>query len=147
MTLEQEILSTCLCHKARMAARTITRSYDEALRPAGLRSTQMLVLVAIASDGAISITELAQSMGMDRSTLTRNLGPLQEEQLVEIGQEGWRRSRTLAITEKGRCRLREALPLWRQAQQNLKKALGDDQWPFIQHALDSLAHSDIAEMP
>ena len=68
------------CHKVRMAARFITRAYDDILRPVGLRATQLSVLVAVAIDGAISITELAKFLGMDRTTLTRNLSPLVKEE-------------------------------------------------------------------
>ena len=70
------------------------------------------LLVAVATEGAISITALAQGMGMDRSTLTRNLRPLEKDGLIAVGLEGWRRSRTVEITQKGRARVREALPLW-----------------------------------
>src|SRR5262249_58200972 len=110
MITEREILENCACHKARTAARAITRAYDEALRPIGLRATQLAVLVAVAMDEAISINALAKLMGMDRTTLTRNLRPLEKDGLVRRGIEGWRRSRVLQVTEKGRSRLREALP-------------------------------------
>src|SRR5262245_30100606 len=112
MITEREILSNCACHRVRTAARAVTRAYDVALRPVGLRATQLSVLVAAAADDALSITELAKLMGMDRSTLTRNLRPLEADGLLAIGLEGWRRSSTLTITKKGRSRLREALPLW-----------------------------------
>jgi len=88
----------------------VTRAYDDALRPVGLRATQLAVLIAVGIEGAVSITALAKLMGMDRSTLTRNLRPLEREGLVAVGLEGWRRSRTLEITNNGRTRLREALP-------------------------------------
>ena len=55
MITEREILENCACHKARTAARAVTRAYDEALRPVGLRATQLAVLVAVAMDDAISI--------------------------------------------------------------------------------------------
>jgi len=141
MITEREILENCACHKARTAARAITRAYDEALRPVGLRATQLAVLVAVAMDDAISINALAQFMGMDRTTLTRNLRPLEKEGLVTLGIEGWRRSRALTITKKGRSRLREALPLWSRAQQALRKQLGDRNWEVVHNALDHLIHA------
>jgi DNA-binding MarR family transcriptional regulator len=105
-----------------MAARAVTRAYDDALRPTGLRASQLALLVAIDNnDGAISITAVAKVMGMDRSTLTRNLRPLEKEFLVAIGLEGGRRSRSLQITKKGQSRLREALPLWQRAQDSLRR--------------------------
>ena len=139
MTTELGYVEDCACHKVRMAARAVTRAYDEALRPARLRASQLAVLVAINNnDGAISIVALAKIMGMDRSTLTRNLRPLEKEGLVAIGLEGWRRSRALEITEQGRWRLREALPLWRRAQDALRPRLGDHGWADVHGCLDRL---------
>jgi DNA-binding MarR family transcriptional regulator len=141
MITEREILASCACHRVRTAARAVTRAYDEALRPVGLRATQLAVLVAIAADDALSITALANVMGMDRSTLTRNLRPLESEGLITVGLEGWRRSRTLEITKKGRSRLREAVPLWEQAQQTLQRKLGDRRWDAIRKDLDDLVRA------
>jgi DNA-binding MarR family transcriptional regulator len=137
-TAEPNAIKSCACHKVRMAARAVTRAYDDALRPAGLRATQLSVLVAIASDGAMSITALAKFMGMDRSTLTRNLRPLEDQKLIMVGQEGWHRSRTLEITKQGRTRLRQAMPLWERAQEALKAELGDTNWAGMHDCLDDL---------
>jgi DNA-binding MarR family transcriptional regulator len=136
--IDSYIAEDCACHKVRMAARAVTRAYDDALRPVGLRATQLAVLVAIAVEGAMSITALAKFMIMDRSTLTRNLRPLEAEGLVAVGLEGWRRSRTLEVTKKGRLRLGEALPLWKQAQEMLRRKLGDQNWVNIHSDLDQL---------
>jgi DNA-binding MarR family transcriptional regulator len=139
MTTELDYGEDCACHKVRMAARAVTRAYDAALRPARLRTSQLAVLVAIDNnDGAISIVALAKIMVMDRSTLTRNLRPLEKEGLVTIGLEGWRRSRALEITEQGRSRLQEALPLWRRAQYALRRRLGDRSWADVHDCLDRL---------
>ena len=138
MKTEREVLESCACHRVRTAARVVTRAYDEALRPVGLRATQLSVLVAAAADDALSITALANLLGVDRSTLARNLRPLEAEGLIVIGLEGWRRSRALEITKKGRLRLREALPLWEKAQQTLRRKLGDRKWRLIRRDLDDL---------
>jgi len=138
VTPEREVLESCACHKVRIAARAVTRAYDEALRPVGLRATQLSVLVAAAADDALSITALARFMGMDRSTLTRNLRPLESDGLIALGLEGWRRSRALEITAKGRSRMQQALPLWRKAQQALRRKLGDKTWDVIHNNLDHL---------
>ena len=130
--------NSCLCHRTRMAARAVTRLYDEMLRPTGLRATQLAVLVAVGKEDVTSITELAKFMGMDRSTLTRNLAPLEREGLIRVGNEGWRRSRTVEITNKGRSRLREALPFWEKAQQTMRQKLGGRRWPVIMADLDDL---------
>jgi DNA-binding MarR family transcriptional regulator len=121
-----------------MAARAVTRAYDDALRPVGLRATQLAVLVAVGNDGSMSITALAKLMGMDRTTLTRNVRPLERESLIAVGLEGWRRSRTLEITKKGQSRLREALPHWERAQETLRRKLGDQNWVRVHDDLDEL---------
>jgi DNA-binding MarR family transcriptional regulator len=138
MTIEQEIIANCACNKVRMAARAVTRAYDFALRSVGLRATQFAVLVAVEREGAMSITALAAVLGMDRTTLTRNLGPLVNEGLVALGSEGRHRSRALEITRKGRARVREGLPLWEQAQATLKRKLGNSHWVSIHEALERL---------
>jgi DNA-binding MarR family transcriptional regulator len=121
-----------------MAARAVTRLYDDTLRSVGLRATQLAVLVAVGGDNVVSITALAKFMGMDRSTLTRNLTPLERDGFIRVGNEGWRRSRTVEITKKGRSRLREALPLWKKAQETLRRKLGLRRWAVIRADLDDL---------
>jgi DNA-binding MarR family transcriptional regulator len=95
-------------------------------------------LVAVGKEDVMSITALAKFMGMDRSTLTRNLAPLEREGLIRVGNEGWRRSRTVEITQKGRSRLRTALPFWEKAQATLRQKLGSRRWPVIMADLDDL---------
>ncbi len=138
MPTEREILESCACHRVKTASRIVTRAYDDALRPAGLRATQLSVLVAVAAEDSLSITALAKLMGMDRSTLTRNLRPLEKEGLIRLGAEGWRRSRMVEITKAGHARLREALPLWIKAQNALKRKLGERGWNDVRGVLDRL---------
>jgi DNA-binding MarR family transcriptional regulator len=138
MMIERIYVDSCACHKVRMAARAVTRAYDDALRPVGLRATQLAVLVAIANEGTMSITALAKSISMDRTTLTRNLRPLEKAGLMAIGPEGWRRSRILEITKQGQIRLREALPYWERAQETLRRKLGDEAWVKVHNNLDQL---------
>jgi len=138
MVTEREVVENCVCHRTRMAARAVTRLYDDTLRSVGLRATQLAVLVAVGGDNVVSITALAKFMGMDRSTLTRNLTPLERDGFIRVGNEGWRRSRTVEITKKGRSRLREALPLWKNAQETLRRKLGLRRWAVIRADLDDL---------
>ena len=137
-TTPRAAIQTCACHRVRMAARAVTRTYDDMLRPTGLRATQLSILVAVAIDGAMSITGLAKLLCTDRSTLTRNLRPLEDQGLIMIGPEGRYRSRTLEITKHGRARLGEALPLWEKAQNALRARLGDSNWAEMYGCLDNL---------
>src|SRR5512147_2316199 len=97
----QTLLDTCMCHKTRMAARAITRAYDDALRSTGLRATQISVLAAVGARGALSIKSLADSLEMERTTLTRNLRPLEERGYVLLAPERRHRSRMLTLSKAG----------------------------------------------
>jgi DNA-binding MarR family transcriptional regulator len=134
----QTLLDTCMCHKARMAARSITRAYDDALRSTGLRATQVSVLAAVGARGALSIQSLADSLAMDRTTLTRNLRPLEDRSYVELAPERRHRSRMLTLTPSGQAALLQAVPLWEEAQRNIKRRLGNRRWPAVQEALSEL---------
>src|SRR5262245_31363493 len=136
--MAQTLLDTCMCHKARMAARSITRAYDDALRSTGLRATQVSVLAAVGARGALSIQSLADSLAMDRTTLTRNLRPLEEQGYVVLAPEGRHRSRMLTLTPSGQAVLLDAVPLWEEAQRGIKRRLGSGRWPAVQEALSEL---------
>ena len=138
MTPEQEMFANCACHRLKVASRAVTRAYDDALRPIGLRSGQLSLLAAAAVEEAISISELAAAMGLERTTLTRNLAPLEKEGLIAIGNEGRHRSRMVRITAEGRKRMRAALPLWRKAQDALRGKLGEGRWASIDHLAGKL---------
>ena len=138
----QMLLDTCMCHKARMAARVVTRAYDDALRPTGLRASQVSVLAAVGARGALSIKSLADALQMDRSTLTRNLRPLEEQGYVELAPERRYRSRVLTLTRAGRAAMERALPLWEGAQRKLRSRLGQQSWPTVQAALALLVQEE-----
>jgi len=140
--LPQMLLDTCMCHKARMAARVVTRAYDDALRPTGLRATQVSVLAAVGARGALSIKSLADALQMERSTLTRNLRPLEERGYVKLAPERRYRSRVLTLTPAGRAAMERALPLWEAAQRKLKSRLGQQSWPTVQEALGLLVQEE-----
>lgn len=141
MTVEQDIVNNCVCHKVRAAARSVTCAYDQALRPLRLRATQLAVLAGVGVDGSVSITALADRLAMDRTTLSRNLRPLEKAGLINVGAESWRRSRTLEITEKGRSRLRKAFPLWQKAQETLRRNLGIAGFDEVRDSLGRLVNA------
>lgn len=123
--------TNCTCFSLRKAARAVTQMYDQALKPAGLRSTQFSLLVAAEHTGPCGIRELAEMLVMDRTTLTRNLKPLLDRGLLK-GVEGEdRRRRPVAITAKGRAALEAALPYWREAQTQMAGSLGRKRWRHL----------------
>ena len=135
------LIKECACLKVRTAARAVTRVYDDALRPVGLRGTQLSVLVAVAFGDAVSIASLSRLLGMDRSTLTRNLRPLEEQGLVKLGPESRHRSRTLTVTPKGEALVHKALPLWEKTQEKLRNELEKGHWVNLHSELDHVIKS------
>jgi DNA-binding MarR family transcriptional regulator len=137
--LARSLLTNCLCHNVRMASRLVSRAYDDALRPSGLRATQIAVLAAVgAEEGALSIKALADTLETERTGLTRNLRPLEQQGYISISPEGRHRSRTVALTKAGRLALLKALPLWEAAQQTLMQQLGAQRWPAVRTAYSEL---------
>ena len=118
----------CTCHSLRKAARAVTQMYDEALRPAGLRPTQLSLLYAVDHEGPVGISDLAKTLVLDRTTLTRSLKPLLDQKLLEVVDGPDRRQRPIAITSKGRDALARALPLWQEVQARLALGLGRSRW-------------------
>ncbi len=119
-----EPAQACVCFNLRKSARAITQLYEEALRPTGLRATQFSLLVATRLHGVATINRLAKALVMDRTTLTRNLKPLENQGLIRTnpGSED-RREREVTLTVAGQDTLSKALPLWKQVQQHVTKAL------------------------
>jgi DNA-binding MarR family transcriptional regulator len=115
----------CLGMASRRAARGITAVYDRHLRAHGVRVSQFTILTNLMMRGGMPITALAKVLGMDRTTLTRNVAVL--------AANGWAETRTddedarahvVSVTDKGRAIVREALPAWRTAQASVADAFG-----------------------
>ncbi len=118
----------CTCLSLRKAARAVTQMYDEALRPAGLRATQFSLLYAVDREGPVGISDLAKMLVLDRTTLSRNLKPLVDRELLEVIDDPDRRQRPIAVTSNGRDALAQALPLWQEVQARLAFCLGRSRW-------------------
>ena len=118
----------CTCGKLREAARAITLLYDNAFKSSGLLSTQLGVLHTIYNSASITISELAGELGMDRTTLTRNLSVLEREGLVNISSGKDHRTRIVTITSKGRTSIAKAIPLWNEVQRKVKQQMGENSW-------------------
>jgi len=139
-TLSHDVANVCVCRKTRETARKISRLYDDMLQPAGIKTTQFTMLAAISMQGGATLTELAESLGMERTTLSRNLKPLERSGLIEVSAEGYRRARSASITDQGVAVMEKALPLWRSAQKKLKKRIGGETWERIQTDLNEIGH-------
>lgn len=114
----------CACFNLRKAARVVTQMYDAILRPVGLKATQFTILSLLADNESIPITQLANELVMDRTTLTRNLGPLVKQGLIMIATGQDQRVRVVSLTNRGHVKFADALPLWQYAQNRMKNELG-----------------------
>jgi DNA-binding MarR family transcriptional regulator len=130
--MDKEIreLLECTCLRLRRTTRNVTQLYDRLLQPAGLTANQLGLLARLyaasfgESDG-MSIGTMAESIGMDPTTLNRNLKPLEAMDWVKVVPDSTdARVRIVRMTEHGRRTLLKAIPFWRQAQARLRKSLG-----------------------
>jgi DNA-binding MarR family transcriptional regulator len=112
----------CRCLSARSVAQELTRAYDDALRPHGITINQFSVLAALMIADKLPLGELAKHIGVDRTTMTRNLALCERMGWVRLDTGGDRRVRLVRISDAGRAVAVGALPAWRAAQQ---KALAD----------------------
>ena len=116
---------SCLCLASRRAARGITTVFDRHLRPHGLRGTQFTLLTNLIIRGGTPITVLARALGMERTTLTRNVALLAAKGWAETrsGDEDGR-AHVVSITDEGRAVVTAALPAWREAQASVAEVFG-----------------------
>ncbi|CAB3724248.1 hypothetical protein R8871_05149 [Paraburkholderia graminis C4D1M] len=131
-------LLQCNCSFLRSATRALTQAYDEVLRPSGLRMTQFSMLARASAVGEISLSELADLMAMDRTTLGRNLRPLEREGLVQVDIGEDRRERLVTVTPAGAKALASALPLWEQVHQRFERKVGKREAKELRFALKRL---------
>jgi DNA-binding MarR family transcriptional regulator len=106
----------CVCTAARRQSRHLTRAFEKAMRGSGVRGTQFTLLATLVQTGSLPTTRLADFLGLERTTLTRNLGPLVRDGFVRIDEGEDRRVRKVAITRVGEEAARRAFPFWKKAQ-------------------------------
>jgi len=114
----------CFALQARKTANLLARVYNSALEPLGLEISQFSTLCAVALERWDSITELAGALGVERSTLTRNLKVLDRDGLIVLSQTQGRGS-MYRLTSKGRRMLSRALPLWNDVQARFSAVLSN----------------------
>ena len=111
-----KVADSCMGTRVRKAARVVANHYDKHLKPAGLKGTQFTLLNTIFMNPAATIGQLADILRLDRTTLNRNLKPLEGKGLIRSGSGKDPRTRTLQLTKEGTKLLQSALPLWLEAQ-------------------------------
>ena len=125
MKIDLDDCPSCVNFNIRKAMRAVSQHYDKIMAPAGLRGTQFTILTVLSRMGSLSITELANYLVMDRTTLTRNLKPLEKDGLLKImpGLED-RRSRRIELTNAGKKAQKFAMPYWQEAQNEMIDFMG-----------------------
>jgi len=119
--------SVCNCINLRRGSQALTEIYDEILAPSGLKISQFLLLKSVRELGPVSVSNLALEIRLDRTTIVRNLKPLEEKDLiVDISATGTR-NRELKLTTQGLESLEIAAPLWLKAQNFIEQYLGKEE--------------------
>lgn len=134
-----DIGQNCAALRTRMAARGVTRAYDAALRPLGIKITQFTLLVTAKYEAELSIGDMADFLAMERSTLTRNLKLLADMGLIEMRKGSAPRTKVPVITSRGDALLTRAIPLWRDAQARLTAHIGKTRWKDARALLTDLS--------
>lgn len=125
-TNEYMATAGCFCLASRQAARKITRVYDSLMQESGIRATQFAILSQLMLRGEMPVGRLAGILGVERTTLTRNLALLEGERWISTKPGEDPRARMIAITAQGRGMVRRAFPYWSTAQARIGKMLGAD---------------------
>ena len=134
------LIEVCAGANSRLAARRITQFFDRELAPIGLTLAQLGLMAQIAAASDDTLGALARRMGLEQSTLSRNLRTLEADGLVEIaGVEGDLRRRAVWLTDAGARRLEAALPVWRAAQAKLEEFALPDLARRFAEATEALA--------
>ena len=106
----------------------MTQMYDTALQETGLKSGQLSLLATLSKQGELPVSELADILVMDRTTLTRNLKPLIRDGLITIASEEDQRVRVVGLTQKGVKQFEDAYPLWVKVQSQMVEGIGLERW-------------------
>ncbi|MEE4261355.1 MAG: MarR family transcriptional regulator [Desulfobacteraceae bacterium] len=130
-----KVAESCMGMRVRRAARVVANHYDKHLKPTGLKGTQFTLLNTIFMNPAASIGQLADVLGLDRTTLNRNLKPLEGKGLISSGSGKDPRTRTLKMTSAGTKMLQNALPYWLEAQSGVLETVDHR----IQRLMDDLS--------
>jgi len=134
----------CACQNLRRVTRVVTRIYDQELRKAGLEITQFGLLTALAATGESNQKRLSAGFAMDSTTLTRTLGLLLKQGWVRVGRGKDRRERLFRLTREGKRKMAAAQWYWEQAEQRLRRELGDTDWKSMKQTVSRITEAAMA---
>lgn len=135
----------CNALALRQATRHVSQFYDQHLAASGLKGTQFSIVARLSRAGPRSINDLARDLVMDRTTLGRNLGPLERDGLVRLEVDAAdRRSRLLSVTGRGKALFEQAKPAWQAAQRQFEKSFGKDEAAALRALMRVVTETDLA---
>jgi len=120
------IAKTCIAVRLRLLNRVVTNFYDDALRPLGLKVSQLNILIVTARLGLARPAQVCEILQLDTSTLSRNVKPLQAHGWLEVVPDEDARAQPFRLTAQGKRLVEKAVPAWEQAQQQAGELLGED---------------------
>jgi DNA-binding MarR family transcriptional regulator len=121
----------CMCGGFRRTSRALTQMYEEALRPLGLRATQLTILQVLVRAGEVSQGQLGGMLAMDSTSLTRTLAIMRRAGWVAEQRGEDRRERRIRLSRAGEAKLKRAMPVWEKVQSRLRKKLGKRGWESL----------------
>jgi DNA-binding MarR family transcriptional regulator len=133
------IAKTCIAVRMRLLNRVITGFYDEALRPLGVRISQLNILIVTAKLGLARPAQVCEILQLDTSTLSRNVKPLQSHGWLEVVPAEDGREQPFRLTPKGTRLIEKAVPAWEEAQRQATELLGDEGITLLNKAAKKLA--------
>src|SRR5215475_14821805 len=132
------IAKTCIAVRLRLLNRVVTSFYDEALRPLGLKVSQLNILVVTAKLGLARPAQVCDILQLDPSTLSRNVKPLQAHGWLEVVPDEDARAQPFRLTAKGRRLIEKAVPAWEEAQRRATALLGEEGIALLNRAARKL---------
>jgi DNA-binding MarR family transcriptional regulator len=142
-----KVASECVAVRLRMLNRVITNIYDDAFRSLDLKVSQMNILVAAAKMGTARPIEVCERLHLDVSTLSRNVERMKARGWLEVVSDEDGRSQPFRLTPQGRKLLEKAIPAWSEAQEHVKKVLGDGFVEQLNRVISKGALKRVSEMP
>jgi DNA-binding MarR family transcriptional regulator len=118
----------CLCANFRRASRALTQAYEAAIRPLGIRATQLTILQVLARAGDLPQGKLGEILAMDSTSLTRTLAIMKRHGWIAYRRGEDRRERWVGLAPAGKAQLRRVEPTWEKVQSRLRSRLGDKKW-------------------
>jgi DNA-binding MarR family transcriptional regulator len=138
----RHVRDNCLCLHAQRAARVLARHFDAALRPVGMTNGQFSLMMALSGAEPPPLTRVSELLGMDRTSLTAMLKPLERRGWVEVRVDARdRRSRRPALTPEGRAALVRGLSIWRREHAAIEAKLAEPQ--SLRDGLNAVAFGDV----